>query len=258
MPKASVLIVDDHLLIRYGLKQMLSQECRGLVSGEAKNSDEAFVRLVRQPWDLVILGIAVPGNGGFSVLQEIRRLHPSTRVLVLNMHADGKSALRAQQLGAAGYVPKNADRAALLRAFKSVLAGKKYFEDLPSPTTVAGSVPGVARFGHAGGGGMPADGSRPVAFPNGYRVHAGRGRPHGPGGARFAARGRSEPPAPLAMAGSGRYPAMPFRIPAHSRSGLAVCRSHGHPGDLEGYPCADLVRHVRRGRSLSQIGRAHV
>ena len=133
----SVLVVDDHLLIRYGLQQMLSQEYRGLVFGEAKNSDEAAVRLARQPWDLVILGIALPSKDGFYVLQEIRRRHPSTRVLVLSRHADPRYTVRARQLGASGYVAKNAGRADLLRAVKRVFAGEQYFEDLPSPGTVA-------------------------------------------------------------------------------------------------------------------------
>ena len=137
----SVLIVDDHLLVRQGLKQTLSHEYRSLVFGEAKSSDEAAGRLARQPWDLVILDIAIHGQDGFYVLQDIRRRHPSTRVLVLSMHADPQYAARAQQLGAFGYVGKNASRADLVGAFKSVLSGKKYFEDHISPGTGVKTVP---------------------------------------------------------------------------------------------------------------------
>jgi len=137
----SVLIVDDHLLFRQGLKQMLSQEYRGLAFGEAKTSDEAAALLARQPWDLVILDIAIPSKDGFYVLQEIRRRHPYTRVLVLTMHADSEYSLRAQQMGASGYICKNASRADLLRAFKSVLAGKKYFDDQLSAGTGGKTVP---------------------------------------------------------------------------------------------------------------------
>jgi DNA-binding NarL/FixJ family response regulator len=140
----SVLIVDDHLLVRQGLKLMLSQEFRDLVFGEAKNNDEAALRLAKRSWDLVILDIALPGKDGFHVLQEIRRRHPSMRVLVLSMHADPQYAVRAQQLGASGYVSKNAGRAELLRAFKAVLAGKEYFEALPSAGTSAETVSGHA------------------------------------------------------------------------------------------------------------------
>jgi DNA-binding NarL/FixJ family response regulator len=131
----SVLIVDDHLLARQGLKELLSQEYRGLVFGEAKNSNEAAVRLARQHWDIVILEIAIPGKDGFYVLQEIRRRHSSTPVLVLSMHADPQYAVRARRLEASGYVRKNASRTDILKAFKTVLAGKKYFENLPCPGT---------------------------------------------------------------------------------------------------------------------------
>jgi DNA-binding NarL/FixJ family response regulator len=137
----SVLIVDDYLLVRQGLKQILSQEGRGFVIGEAKTSDEATVRLARQPWDLVILDIAISGKDGFHVLQEIRRRHPSTRVLVLSMHADSEDAVRAQQMGAWGYVSKNASRADFLGAFKSVFSGKKYFEGHISPGIGVKTVP---------------------------------------------------------------------------------------------------------------------
>ena len=137
----SVLIIDDYLLVRQGLKQILSQEGRGFVIGEAKTSDEATVRLAGQPWDLVILDIAISGNDGFHVLQEILRRHPSTRVLVLSMHGDSEDAVHAEQMGASGYVGKNASRADLARAFRSVLSGKKYFEDHISPGTGLKTVP---------------------------------------------------------------------------------------------------------------------
>ena len=127
------------------MKQLLSQEYRGLVFGEAKNSDEAAVRLLaRRHWDLVILALAIPGKDGFYVLQEIRRCHPSTRVLVLSMHTDPQYSVRARQMGASGYVCKNAGRADLLRAFKTVLAGRKYFENLACSGTGVETVPGHA------------------------------------------------------------------------------------------------------------------
>jgi DNA-binding NarL/FixJ family response regulator len=129
---ASVLIVDDQPLIHLGLQQVLSQEFRGLVFGRAKSGDEAAVRLSRQPWDLVILGIAIPGDEGFCVFEEIRRLHPAARVLVLSGYADPKSVLRARREGASGYLLKSAGRAELLRAVESIFAGKDHFPPLRS------------------------------------------------------------------------------------------------------------------------------
>jgi two-component system, NarL family, invasion response regulator UvrY len=127
----SVLIIDDHLLLRQGLKQMLNQEYRGLVFGDAKSSDEARTHLARQPWDLVVLDITIPGDDGFIVLREIRQRHPATPVLVLSMHSDPQYAVRAHAMGASGYICKSAGRADLLKAFSSVLAGRKHFGELP-------------------------------------------------------------------------------------------------------------------------------
>jgi len=130
-PGASVLIVDDQPLIHVGLQQVLGQEYRGLVFGRAKSGDEAALRLSRQPWDLVILGSAVPGNDRFSVLQQIQRLNPTARVLILSSRADSEYVVRAWQLGASGYLGKSAGRAELLRAVKSIFAGQKHFPRLP-------------------------------------------------------------------------------------------------------------------------------
>jgi two-component system invasion response regulator UvrY len=129
----SVLLVDDHLLIRLGLRQMLSEEIRGLVFGEAQNGNEVATKLRKKTWDLVILAINIHGEDRFSVLQEIRRLHPATPVLVLSMYTEAQYALQAKLLGAAGFVSKTAGRAELLRAFKAVLSGSKFFDSLPPP-----------------------------------------------------------------------------------------------------------------------------
>jgi two-component system, NarL family, invasion response regulator UvrY len=131
----SVLIVDENLLTRLGLQQILSEEYRSVTIGEAKNGDEAVIRLMRQPWDLVVLGLSILGKNGFYVLQEIRNRYPNTRVLVLSTHTDSQHSLRAQEWGASGYIGKNAARADFLRAFRKVFAGKRHFEDLPSSGT---------------------------------------------------------------------------------------------------------------------------
>src|SRR5580704_2054898 len=115
-PMPSVLIVDNHLLIRIGLRRMLSQEHRGLVIGEAKSAEEAETCLDKRAWDFVILALALPGQDGFYVLQEIRRRSVPTRVLVLTMHADLHYAVRAREMGASGYICKDAGRGELLRA----------------------------------------------------------------------------------------------------------------------------------------------
>ena len=127
--KVSILIVDDHLLLRQGLKQVLSHEFRDLAFGEARTADEAIAQIKAQPWRLVILDIGLPGQDGFFVLQEVRARRPETAVLMLSMHADSLYAARSLRLGAAGYVSKSSGRATLLKAVKTVLEGKQYFSE---------------------------------------------------------------------------------------------------------------------------------
>ena len=123
----SVLIVDDNLLVREGLKHLLSQEHRGLAFGEATNGREASARLSKRAWDIVFIEVSIPGHDGFQTLQEIRRSYPATRVVMLSRHANPEHALRARQLKAAGYSAKDSSRAELLRVFHNVLAGKEHF-----------------------------------------------------------------------------------------------------------------------------------
>jgi len=142
----SVLIIENHLLIRIGLKRVLSEEHRGLVIGEAKSAEEAQTWLAKRAWDLVILALALPGKDGFHVLETIRRCYVSPRVLVLTMHTDLYYVLRAREMGASGYVCKDCGRGELLRAIKSVLAGKEYFRNFPPLEPAALSVSGKVAF----------------------------------------------------------------------------------------------------------------
>jgi DNA-binding NarL/FixJ family response regulator len=120
----SILIVDDHLLIRQGLKQLLSQEFRDVVLGEAATAEEALARIRSRSWNLVILDVSLPDGDGFSVLREIHAANPQSVVLMLSMHTDSQYASRALKLGAAGYVSKSSSRSDLVKAVKNALDKK--------------------------------------------------------------------------------------------------------------------------------------
>ncbi|MGD0777636.1 MAG: response regulator transcription factor [Candidatus Solibacter sp.] len=129
-PKLSILIVDDHLLIRLGLKQVLGQEFRNVVFGEAETAELALAQIKAQPWRLVILDVSLPDDDrGFSVLREVCARRPEAAVLVLGMHPDSQYAARSLQLGASGYVSKNSGRSDLLKAVGDILDGKKHFSE---------------------------------------------------------------------------------------------------------------------------------
>src|SRR5664280_809659 len=129
-PKLSILIVDDHLLIRLGLKQLLGNEFRNVVFGEGETAAQALVQIKAQPWRLVILDVSLPDDqDALSVLREVRANRPQTAVLVLGDGSPSQDATRSLQLGASGYISKSSGRSDLLKAVSNVLDGKKHFSE---------------------------------------------------------------------------------------------------------------------------------
>jgi two-component system invasion response regulator UvrY len=121
-----VLVVDDHPIVRQGLKQVISEESDMAVFGEAQNSQEVLELIYRQDWDVVILDITLPGRGGLDVLKEIKHERPSLPVLILSMHPEDQYAVRALKAGAAGYITKESAPQELIQAIRHILRGGKY------------------------------------------------------------------------------------------------------------------------------------
>lgn len=121
-----ILIVDDHAVVRQGLKQILLSEFKRAVFGEACNTAEGIDLLARQPWDVAVVDITMPGRSGLEVLQEARRIRPRMPVLILSMHPEDQFAVRMLKLGAAGYMTKESAPSELVGAVKKVLAGGRY------------------------------------------------------------------------------------------------------------------------------------
>jgi DNA-binding NarL/FixJ family response regulator len=128
--KLSILIVDDHLLTRLGLKQLLGNEFRNVVFGEGETAAQALAQIKAQPWRLVILDVSLPDDeDALSVLREVRANRPQTAVLVLGAGSPSQDATRSLQLGASGYISKSSGRSDLLKAVSNVLDGKKHFSE---------------------------------------------------------------------------------------------------------------------------------
>lgn len=121
-----VLVVDDHPLLRNGLKQLLSQEPDLMIAGEATDSEQALARLAEADWDVLILDITMPGRGGLEILRDVRRMRPELPVLILSMHPEEQFAVRAIKAGASGYVCKNTAPEEVVCAIRKILTGKKY------------------------------------------------------------------------------------------------------------------------------------
>jgi two-component system, NarL family, invasion response regulator UvrY len=118
-----ILLVDDHAVVRRGVRDILSEALGKVAFGEASKPSEAMQKIEEEDWDVVILDISLPGRGGLDTLREIKRAKPTLPVLVLSMHAEDHYALRALRAGAAGYVNKESAAEDLSGAVRKVLAG---------------------------------------------------------------------------------------------------------------------------------------
>lgn len=121
-----ILLADDHTVVRCGLKQILAEELKTAVFGEARNAQEVLDLVRKEQWDIVILDITMPGRSGLEVMRELRKLRPRLPVLVLSIHPESQFAVRVLKLGAAGYMTKESAAEELVGAIKKVLAGGRY------------------------------------------------------------------------------------------------------------------------------------
>jgi len=129
-PKAEktlrVLIVDDHAIVRLGLKQLVLNEFKCAAVDEAENGDKAIELVRKHAWDLVMLDLTMPGCSGIEVLKSMINLRPRTVVLVLSMHPEDHFAIRVLKEGAAGYITKDSGSEEITGAIRKVLTGQKY------------------------------------------------------------------------------------------------------------------------------------
>lgn len=122
----TVLIADDHDIVREGLKQIVSETGDIVVGGEARTAAEALERVRGGDWDVVILDLNLPDRPGLDVLAQIRATKPHTPVLILSMHQQISYAERALKSGASGYVSKDSARDHLAIAIRKVARGERF------------------------------------------------------------------------------------------------------------------------------------
>ena len=122
-----VLIVDDHGIVREGLRQVLLADSDFAVVGEAADGVEALDIAVRERPDVILLDITMPGDSGLVVAQRLRQLVPESRVLILSVHDDAEYVLESVRAGAHGYLRKDTTPADLRSAVRAVHRGDAYF-----------------------------------------------------------------------------------------------------------------------------------
>jgi DNA-binding NarL/FixJ family response regulator len=118
--------VDDHFVVRQGLRLILREHYPGAVFGEASNAQEALDLAWKQQWDVALLDISMPGRDGLEVLKEFRATRSKMPVIVLSMHSEEQFAVRVLKLGAVSYLRKDRPGNDLFLAMDAALRGAKY------------------------------------------------------------------------------------------------------------------------------------
>lgn len=121
-----ILIIDDHEVLRDGVKRMFDKQPGSVFFGEAGAASEALALVREHDWDVAVLDINLGGRDGLEVLKEIKQVRPRLRILILSMHSEELFARRAFKAGASGYITKNSPRAELIKAINTVSDGEVY------------------------------------------------------------------------------------------------------------------------------------
>ena len=129
MPKAKVLLIDDHPLLRRGLAQLINQENDLVVCGEANDGPSAMAAVQLLAPDIAIVDLMLKDGAGSDVIRQLAQANPGLKMLVFSMHDEWLHAERALQSGARGYVMKNEPPGEVLEAIHRILAGEIYLSE---------------------------------------------------------------------------------------------------------------------------------
>jgi two-component system invasion response regulator UvrY len=121
-----VLLVDDHPVVRRGIRTILLERLKGAVVGEAGDAATALTQVRDGVWDVVVADISLPGASGLDLIKQLRRLHPALPTLVVSMHPAAQFARRALSAGAAGYLTKDSQPEEFVAAIEDVRRGRRY------------------------------------------------------------------------------------------------------------------------------------
>ena len=122
----NILIVDDHAIVRQGLRQILLESDSTIFVKEADCGSEAIRQIRAGEWNVVVLDISLPDRNGIDILKQIKKEYPNIPVPLLSMPAEGLYAIRALKAGASGYITKQSAPAELMAAIHQVARGRKY------------------------------------------------------------------------------------------------------------------------------------
>lgn len=124
-----VIVIDDHPVVREGLKQIIGETLGMTVVAETGDGNQAFALVKNTPCDVVLLDIGLPHKSGLDILKELRAAIPRVPVLIISSHSEDQYAIRCLRAGAAGYLHKESVLAEAVRAIRKVIRGGKYLSE---------------------------------------------------------------------------------------------------------------------------------
>jgi two-component system, NarL family, invasion response regulator UvrY len=140
-----ILLVDDHPVVRHGIRQILVDGMKNVSIAEASDAESAMVKIRDDEWDVIVLDVTLPGKSGLDLLKDVRREQPHVPVLVLSMHPAVQFARRALAAGASGYLTKDSAPTELVRAIEEIRRGRPYLgrdaADWPAGSASSGTSP---------------------------------------------------------------------------------------------------------------------
>ena len=120
-----ILLVDDHPVVRLGIRSILAERLEEAVIGEAGDAESALTMARDAYWDVVVADLTLPGMSGLDLIKQLRRLYPNLPTLVVSMHPSAQFARRALTAGAAGYLTKDSPPEALVAAIEDARRGQR-------------------------------------------------------------------------------------------------------------------------------------
>ncbi len=127
MEKIRIMLVDDHVVVRSGLRRLLEQKSEFRVAAEAENGEQAYQLYADILPDVMVMDMSMPGMGGLEALRRILARHPTARIVVYSMHENAAFATQALAAGARGYVAKSGSPDELVQAMQEAMRGKNYY-----------------------------------------------------------------------------------------------------------------------------------
>ena len=145
-----ILLVDDHAAICRGISDILAAEIENLEFGFANSEAEAMNALGSKAWDLVTVDLNLPGRGGLDLIRNIKALNRPPKILVYTMHSEDQLGVRSLQVGADGYVTKDADTGEIVLAVRALLQGYRYIGPVLADQLATAVIEPESRSPHEG------------------------------------------------------------------------------------------------------------